>query len=254
MNLYIINSYRKGILGWEILGILGFLTFLSSHSHLSAKSPTLGIFSFLAPRLINVSNKSWRPIWIIINFCSPNSLWLNFYPTSLQCFCSEKVNIPSPLYTSSNAINLIFPFQLQGHAPPISPPFSYYVLFLLHGPFSHLTNLLVVPCPKSKQKQIKDNTIFFPILLPKATVSFFPISTKRFYFSQRSWHVWWRRNLLLPNHFHTCHVMSLLSHCNIGVYTLHFNRPILWRIINHLLGARFLWPIFKPHSIWSLHN
>lgn len=88
----------------------------------------------------------------------------------------------------------------------------------------------------------------------KLLSAFFPTSTKRFYFSQRSWHVWWRRNLLLPNHFHTCHVMSLLSHCNIGVYTPHFNRPILWRIINHLLGVRFLWPIFKPHSIWSLHN
>lgn len=51
------------------------------------------------------------------------------------------------------------------------PTFSYYLLFLLHGPFSHLTDLPVVPCPKSKQKQIKDNTILLPLLLPKATSS-----------------------------------------------------------------------------------
>lgn len=153
------------------------------------------------PRIMTLSDKSWRPVWTAINVCSPNSLWLHFYPNSSQHFCSEK-----------GKHSLSLPNLLRCPWPQFFPPASgslfhqFPLLFPIipsHGPFSHLTNLLLAPCPKSKQNQIEDKTILSPVLLPKATVSFFPDTNKMFLFPPLILLIWWRWNLL-SHHFHVC--------------------------------------------------
>lgn len=111
----------------------GCLTFLSSHGA-CLPIPQLQKThhsSFPAPGLMQVFDKSSRPMWTVINFCSPNSLWLNFYPTSPQYFCSKKKKkeiLPflskPPLMPLTSFSPSTFGFMLH-QFPLLFPTFNY---------------------------------------------------------------------------------------------------------------------------------
>lgn len=129
-------------------------------THLTTDSPTWEKHTAppLCPslRIMTVSDKSWRPIWTAIHFCSPDSSWLNFYPTSSRHFCAKAVSSPFRLSPSPHAFDPVSSPASGSCSTSFPLPFPIFNDSFLRDLSSHLPNLHMVPRPKSKQNPVKD--------------------------------------------------------------------------------------------------